>query len=150
MTLRRSGSEHQEEALARVHARVYGDLWRETAALPLVTLAERIMFDLDDAVTRAVLGRKRLRFAIVGRRDHLCIDVFGLADNEINTPDGEYTDQANVIRVAIEAFVSAYNHTNPNYAWDVRFTSTVRLLCEAEQWSLRNAAGAVDVRHYPY
>ncbi|MPZ84021.1 MAG: hypothetical protein GEV28_27955 [Actinophytocola sp.] len=121
---------------------MHGEHAKATANLNLREIAERVMFDLDDTVIAGDLPGE-LRFAILGRGDHLLVDVFGLTDDE-------HAIHSEVLESAVEKCVAAYNHTNPEYVWDFRFTITVRALTESEQHSLRNARGAIDVRHYPY
>ncbi|MGH3760274.1 hypothetical protein [Actinophytocola sp.] len=142
MSFQRPGAETRADRAAREITRVYGEYAKDTAGLNLGGIAERVMFDLDDAVTAGDLPNG-LRFAILGRGDHLLVDVFGLTDDEV----AAHTD---VLEDVVGRYVAAYGYTNPEVAWDTRFTVTVRVLSEAEQFSLRNAPGAIDVRHYPY
>lgn len=142
MSYQRPAAETTGERAARKATRVYGERWRETAELHLGEIAKRIMFDLDDAVSSGNLPNG-LRFAILGRRDHLIIDVFGLIDDEVSL----FSDFA---ERAVVQYAAAYNYSNPIAAWDMRFTLTVRVLSETEQFDFRNARGAIDIRHYPY
>ena len=142
MSFHRPGTETPADRRARELARVHGEHAKATANLNLREIAERVMFDLDDTVAAGDL-RGELRFAILGRGDHLLVDVFGLTDDEVAI-------HADVLEAAVEKCVAAYNYTNPEFVWDFRFTITVRALTETEQHSLRNARGAIDVRHYPY
>jgi hypothetical protein len=142
MSFQRPGTETLSERAARQAARIYGQRWKDTADLHLGEIAKRIMFDLDDAVTAGDLPNG-LGFAILGRRDHVIVDVFGMTDDEVAV-------HSDVTARVVERYAAAYTYSNPAVAWDMRFTVTVRVLSETEQFNLRNARGAIDIRHYPY
>lgn len=142
MNFERPGTETRAEQAARLIGREYGERFHDTAGLNLAEVGRRVLFDLDEAVGDETLP-SGLRFAIVGRGDHLLVDVFGLDDDRIEEHGELVTD-------VVERIVAAYNYSNTLAAWDVRFDATVRLLTRYQQWQFRNAHGVVEVRHYPY
>lgn len=150
MTFGIPGTETRSEALTRSRARIYGARYRETENENILNVLKHIKLDLRDACEQGAIPCY-LRFSLLLRVDHLLIDVFGLEDDGIHTGhEDEYTEEVAAIKAHVEKVAAAYNWSNPVVAWDYRFSATVRLLSEREQWSLRNAQDLIDVQPYPY